>query len=149
MQSNATVEPGQNVADERLRVVLPDDLASTFFTAVGYQPDFAEDKREFARLQVRRTAQIEFANIPNRYQESAEEEEFTLVKDLSAAGIAVLYHDQIFTGDVFRVYFQRREITAVAVRCRKLGEACFEVGANVLKTLTLEPYETTQSEDSR
>ncbi|GAB5402924.1 MAG: hypothetical protein Aurels2KO_11550 [Aureliella sp.] len=132
---------------QALRVELPEELCETFFRESGYSPTTADEKRRRARLAVRREAKITFANLPNRYQEDPDEELCTLVKDLSRGGIAILYHEQIFPEDVFRVYFQSRAVTALAVRCRKLGPKCYEIGARVLDATRLTDH-TFEDNDS-
>lgn len=124
--------------DPRLQVQIPDDLLKNFFNETGYVSTTVEEQRARARLRVRLTAKISFANFPNRYQESEDAEMLTIVKDLSRTGIAILYHQQIFPEDVFRVFFLGRVVTCVAVRCRKLGPQCYETGARVFETVVID-----------
>lgn len=66
---------------EILQVELPEAIHNSYFQASGYSPTTADEKRRRARLAVRREAKITFANLPNRYQEDADQELSALVKE--------------------------------------------------------------------
>lgn len=132
MLANSIEDAAVKRSEFRHLVEIPEDVRDDFFRGRGYSSSTVDEKRRRARLAVRDEASVAFANTPNRYQESADQELYALVKDLSRGGIAILYHEQVFPEDMFRVYFQSRTVTAIAVRCRKLGPKCFEIGARVL-----------------
>lgn len=132
MLANSIEDTAVEDIEFRHLIEMPKDVYDDFFRGRGYSPSTVDEKRRRARLAVRDEARVAFANTPNRYQERADQELYALVKDLSRGGIAILYHEQVFPEDMFRVYFQSRTVTAIAVRCRKLGPKCFEVGARVL-----------------
>lgn len=117
-----------------LKVVLPEDLRR-FYAERGYLATKPHEDRRFARLNVRSDAYIRFALQPSILQfgpvAGDEQHGSVLVKDLSRTGIAILYHRQIFPGEHFHILFQGREIDAIAVRCRRIGELCYETGATV------------------
>ncbi|HBE68382.1 MAG TPA: hypothetical protein DDW52_09565 [Planctomycetaceae bacterium] len=121
-------------ASAKHRVVLPDEMRSTFFDVKGYLPTTAYEARRQARLSVRREAKIEFEDLPSGAIKDLDGEHYALVKDFSRGGISILYHQQLFPEDRFVVFFQSGAVTASAVRCRKLGPSCYEIGAQIVCT---------------
>ncbi len=124
-----------------LDVVLPDNLKAFFYES-GYLPTTAEEARTNARLRVRSIGDILMIQTPSILRfglmERGRRAGKVLIKDLSRTGIGVLYHQQIYPQELFQVRFQGRLINAVAVRCRRLGEKCYETGARIVSLETLE-----------
>lgn len=116
------------------RVVLPGEMQRSFFDVKGYLPTTANEARRQARLSVRREAKIEFQELPSGAVTDLDSEHYALVKDFSRGGISILYHQQLYPEDRFVVYFQTGAVTASAVRCRKLGPSCYEIGAQIVCT---------------
>ena len=46
-------------------------------------------------------------------------------------GIGILFHEQIFPEEKFDISFQGRIIHVIAVRCRRLCDACYEIGGRI------------------
>lgn len=117
-----------------LEVILPEDL-NAFFYESGYLPTTAEEARGNARLRVRSIGDLMLAYTPaglrggltGRDKRTGK----VLIKDLSRSGIGVLYHLQIFPQEHLQIRFQKRLINMVVVRCRRLGEKCYEVGGRI------------------
>ncbi len=124
-----------------LDVILPDNLKAFFYES-GYLPTTAEEARTNARLRVRSIGDILMMRTPSILRlglmERGRRAGKVLIKDLSRTGIAVLYHQQIYPAEQFQVRFQGRLINAVTVRCRRLGEKCYETGARIISLETLE-----------
>lgn len=124
-----------------LEVILPDNLKAFFYES-GYLPTTAEEARTNARLRVRSIGDILMKHTPSRLRGDLKERNKragkVLIKDLSRTGIGVLYHQQVFPEEQFQIRFQGRLINAVVVRCRRLGEKCYEIGGRIASLETLE-----------
>ncbi len=130
-----------NTTFEPLKVVLPAHLR-VFYAEHGYHPTIATEYRHNSRMRVRSVGQIRFDAPPPGMQLPALPEGAEcgtiLIKDISKTGIGILYHRQIFPGEAFEVYFLNRVLKAVASRCRREGELCYETGARVLSVRAVE-----------
>ncbi len=124
-----------------LEVILPDDLKAFFYES-GYLPTTAEEARCNARLRVRSVGDILLTHTPPVLRDGltkrAKRSGKVLIKDLSRSGIGVLYHQQIFPEEQFQIRFQGRLINTVAVRCRRLGMHCYEIGGRIVSLETIE-----------
>lgn len=126
--------PGDGVAAQSepecsLRVKLPADMRD-FFNEAGYVSTVLNEQRTSARLRVRCEAVIHSTYTPpfmNRVEKRAR----VLVKDLSKCGIGILHHQQMFPTERFCIELHERRLHVTVVRCRKLGDSCFEVGASI------------------
>ena len=132
----AGIGPKQAVAGdcEPLQVMLPEHMQS-FFNESGYQPTTASEFRGNARLNVRAEVCVKFTETPAMLKAIPGQDIDTgigLLKDLSKTGIGLLYHRQLFPCQKLEVDFQGRRLHAVVVRCRRLGEKCYEVGGRIL-----------------
>lgn len=109
------------------KVQLPAHMAN-FFAEAGYAPSYYQENRSNARLRVRQEATITtiFAPIFVKRTSNASQ---VLVKDLSRTGLSILSPYQMWPSETFSIELHGRRLTAKVVRCRKLGEACFESGA--------------------
>lgn len=114
-----------------LRVVLPAELNS-FFDESGYSAPAHYERRRHVRLKVRGKVAIEFIGFGTKPTRRSPRIGQALSKDLSPSSVCVLYHEQVFPEERFRIIIAGRRLTAIAVRCRKLGPLCFEVGAEIL-----------------
>lgn len=127
-------------SDPQLKVVLPSGM-EYFFSERGYAPSAADDLRSSQRLRVRSHADIAFIDMPRAVQAEIGLERTktgrVIVSDLSRTGIGILFHEQIFPLETFEVHFQGRVLSVTAVRCRRLGDLCFETGGTVTSVRTL------------
>lgn len=125
-------------------IKLPEELKA-FYQESGYLPTTAIENRTNARLRVRRDGQIEFTYRPPILKGKVGFRSRTvgdvLIKDLSKAGIGVLYHEQIFPEEKFNITFQGRLMRVCAVRCRRLCEDCYEVGGLIESVVSLDVVE--------
>lgn len=128
-----------------LEVILPEDLKSFFYES-GYLPSTAEEARCNARLRVRSVGDILLTHTPPVLRDGltkrTKRSSKTLIKDLSRSGIGILYHEQIFPEERFQIRFQGRLINSIAVRCRRLGVQCYEVGGRIVSLETIEDLAT-------
>ncbi len=121
---------------EPLCVELPPDLKA-FFEESGYLPTTAMEFRGNARLRVRSDATLSFLHGPANLIQGIDplpNQSTILIKDLSRSGIGFLYHRQLYPTQALKVVFQGRDIETLVVRCRRLGDRCFEIGGRVLST---------------
>jgi hypothetical protein len=123
-----------------LLVQLPKELES-FYEEHGYLPSTAFENRSNARLRVRSEGKLEFLCLPHAASRARQAAGRVLIKDLSRTGIGILYHEQIFPEEKFRITFQQRQIDVLSVRCRRLSSACYEIGGEVLSTHILTDVE--------
>jgi hypothetical protein len=132
--------PLEPIQIEGLEVILPGNLKAFFYES-GYLPTTAEEARTNARLRVRSIGDILMKHVPGRLRGELKERDKragkVLIKDLSRTGIGVLYHLQVFPEEQFQLRFQGRLINAVVVRCRRLGEKCYEIGGRIVSLETL------------
>jgi len=124
-----------------LEVILPEDLKA-FFYEMGYLPTTAEESRSNARLRVRSIGDILLQHSPPILRKGlvgrAKRSGKVLIKDLSRTGIGVLFHQQVFPEEQFQIRFQGRLINSIAVRCRRLGNMCYEIGGRIVSLETIE-----------
>lgn len=124
-----------------LDVILPDSLKA-FFYEWGYISTTAEEARSNARLRVRSVGDLLLTHTPPVLRDGLKTRSKrtgkTLIKDLSRSGIGVLYHEQIFPEEQFQIRFQGRLINLIAVRCRRLGVHCYEIGGRIITLETIE-----------
>ncbi len=126
-----------------LDVILPDNLKAFFYES-GYQPTTAEEARSNARLRVRSVGDLLLTHTPPVLRDGlgkrTKRTGKTLIKDLSRSGIGILYHQQIFPEEQFQIRFQGRLINSIAVRCRRLGVQCYEIGGRIVSLETIEDF---------
>ncbi len=120
----------------RCLVQLPPAM-SNFFAEGGYTASFFSESRSNARLRVRTRATLIFIKQPSFVRRSCVTAEI-LIKDLSRSGVGILTHLQMWPSEEFSVELYGRLIEARVVRCKKLGELCYEVGAKVSAVTSIE-----------
>ena len=124
-----------------LEVVLPEHLKA-FFYETGYQPTTADEARGNARLRVRSSGDILMVRTPPMLRcglkDRSKRAGKVLIKDLSRSGLAILYHQQLYPEEQFQIRFNGRLINAIAVRCRRLGDKCYETGGRIVSLETLQ-----------
>lgn len=114
------------------QVQLPAHMAN-FFAEAGYAPSHYHENRSNARLRIREEATITTIFAPVFVKRTSHSSQ-VLVKDLSRTGLSILSPYQMWPSETFSIELHNRKLTARVVRCRKLGDACFESGA-VLVTI--------------
>ncbi len=118
------------------KIVLPSSLAA-FFTEAGYCESTFFESRKNSRLRIRCKATMAIAESPPSIVRS-ERQSLVYVKDISTRGIGIVSHLQLFPQEKLLIYFQHREVRATVVRCRRLGELCWECGAQITSFKNLE-----------
>ncbi|MGN6547162.1 MAG: hypothetical protein ACTHK7_19070 [Aureliella sp.] len=126
--------PGDGVTQQdesecRLSVRLPPEMKN-FFDESGYIATVIGEQRSSARLRVRCEALIHSTYTPP-FLMRLEKRARVLVKDLSRSGIGILLHQQMYPTERFWIELNHRRLHVTVVRCRKLGDACFEIGASI------------------
>lgn len=124
---------------EPLRVRLPQEM-QTFFCESGYLPTTSQEFRGNARLRVRSKAVLSVTSVLPVLRESKLAKFVPgeiLIKDLSRSGIGFLYHRELYPTQRIKVHFQGRVIESTIVRCRRVGELCYEIGGRVSETKTV------------
>lgn len=113
-----------------LLVHLPAHMAG-FFEEAGYLETVYCELRGQARLRVRCESILESESVPP-FLGIQKRLAKVLIKDLSRSGVGLLSHEQLWPGETFRVQLHGRQLLVRVVRCRKLADACFEVGGVVV-----------------
>lgn len=116
--------------DLPLLVQLPEQM-SGFFKEAGYLETVFCELRGQARLRVRSLSLLESDFLPP-FLGIKQRRAKVLIKDLSRSGLGLLSHEQLWPGETFFIGLQGRRLHVRVVRCRKLAQACFEVGGVVL-----------------
>ena len=112
-----------------LKVVIPPSL-KTFFSESGYCDTTYFEGRRASRLKIRCEAAMCIESSPPSI-ERVERNSIVLIKDISRRGISILSHEQIWPEENLYIRFQARQVRAKVVRCRRLGDACWECGAEI------------------
>jgi hypothetical protein len=120
-----------------LQVILPAEL-EPFFEESGFAAPTHHERRQYARLKVRQRVKIEFLGVDDGPSERTDPSGWALTKDMSKNGVGILYHEQVFPEESFRIVLAGRRITALVVRCRRIGDSCYEVGAVISKVENLD-----------
>lgn len=117
-------------SDLPLLVRLPESLRD-FFAESGYLETVYGELRGQARLRVRCEALLKSDFVPP-FLKIKQRLAKVLIKDLSRSGIGLLSHEQMWPGETFWVGLHGRNLHVRVVRCRKLTDACYEIGGLVL-----------------
>ncbi len=112
-----------------LKIVMPPSLAN-FLMEAGYCDTTYFERRHVARLKIRFEAAMCIESSPPSVQR-IERNSVVLVKDISRRGISILSHEQIWPEEKLYIRFQARQVRANVVRCRRLGDLCWECGAEI------------------
>jgi len=118
------------------KTILPASLAA-FFAEPGYCESTFFESRKNSRLRIRCKAAISIEASPPSIPRS-ERQFIVYVKDISKRGIGIVSHIQIFPAEELLICFQHREVRATAVRCRRIGDFCWECGAQITSFKNLE-----------
>jgi len=113
-----------------LLVRLPEELKG-YREEQGFIPSNIFENRTTARLRVRCESRFGIISSPP-FVFRTESQFQVLMKDLSKYGIGIITHQQLYPLETFWVELLGKQIRASVVRCRKLGEKCFEVGGRIL-----------------
>jgi hypothetical protein len=109
------------------RLVVPEMLWEKLCRRAAEAP-VASDLRQFPRRFLTAKVETEFvAGYPACRRDP--HKHLTLVTDLSRRGLSFLHSEQVFPGERVRLALaDTRRMMVEAVRCRKLGPRCYEVG---------------------
>lgn len=117
-------------ADPPLRVLLPEGMEN-FFEESGLMPSGPFEDRSSIRTKIRREIVVLLESSPLGLANRAffrERRHLFLLKDLSRRGIGFLSPEQLFPLEKFIIALDDRVIQLTVVRCRRLGQQCYEVG---------------------
>ena len=117
------------------KVQLPDKLKETFEQR-GPTPTTSNDQRHFTRVRCRSlTHRAGMQSLPT-YGSLQRDESWQAVylADFSKEGVQFIHGEQVFPGEKVRLFLLTGNLLDVeAVRCRRLGENCYSVGAKIIK----------------
>lgn len=108
------------------QIVLPPEVSRSLSDR-GFAPSCPEEERRVARLRVGVEATMQFLSTLPTYPRT-DRVQSIIIKDISKSGIGILYHQQCYPGEEALIHFQGRTLRCVAVRCRRLGPNCYNVG---------------------
>ncbi len=118
------------------KIVLPPSLAA-FFAEPSYGESTFFESRKNSRLRIRCKAAMSIEKSPPCLVRS-ERQLIVYVKDISKRGIGIISHLQLFPQEKLLICFQHREVYAMTVWCRRIGELCWECGALITSFRNLE-----------
>ena len=117
------------------RVQLPEKLKESF-ELKGPTPTMPDENRRYPRLRCRSEGHRAGLQCVSTYDSLARTDAWAAayVADFSKGGIQVIHHEQLYPGERVRVLLVTGNLLDVeVVRCRRLGQACYTVGAKILK----------------
>ena len=118
-----------------LRCDLPLACLSPGAADVAPTTSTENDRRRFRRQRVFCAAALQHATTL-RALPRAEEWHKIVVRDVGRGGVGFLHSQQLYPLERLRMVFPDLQTHYIeVVRCRKLGDHCFEVGAQFVKSL--------------
>ncbi len=104
-----------------------------FFAVTGVAPSTPEEKRRHVRSHMRVVAALQYRrSLPSLVRQP---EWFKIVmRDISRSGISFLHSEQVFpTEQLMLVMPDCKPRCIEVVRCRRINQSCYEVGASYIK----------------
>jgi len=130
--------PALNEVTDRLpcRVALPEEWVD-FFDQSGPLPSGPTDVRKRPRYYYRETMAIRYRQtFPTLYRNSCWYTVYT--RDLSRSGLSFLHFEQLFPGERFVALLPGDKEAAIEVmRCQRVQDFCFIVGARFVANATM------------
>jgi len=115
----------------RCRIQLPDQFAD-LENRRGVLPAQALDMRRTTRLYCPGKLLIEsFASLPSVPRNHQYVVGYSI--DISASGIRFLHDTELYPGEQVTLWTSAQRLTGTVVRCRRLNELCYEVGASFVE----------------
>lgn len=118
------------------KIALPEQLAG-FFSEQGYTHPVWCENRAVGRIKVRTSIEMQFLHVPRLLQNivprNMTARTVGLLKDLSRTGIAILYHEQLYPNETLKIQLWGKTIEFKVIRCRRLGDSCYEIGGTILR----------------
>lgn len=117
------------------KVQLPEKLKETFEQR-GPTPTMPSDQRHFVRVRCRSLGHRAGMQSLPTYDSLQRDESWQAVylADFSKEGVQFIHGEQVFPGENVRLFLLTGNLLTVeAVRCRRLGEHCYSVGAKIIK----------------
>lgn len=112
-----------------LLVELPASLKN-FFEEQGFTQSAYFESRNQGRLRCRCEGTLHVESSPPCFQRLDGEMQ-VLVKDISKCSIAFLTHEQLWPEERIRIEFLGKRATSTLLRCRRLGDRCYECAAKL------------------
>lgn len=120
----------------RCHVQIPEKLRERFETQ-GIAPATPDDRRRTQRVRCRNENNLAGLQLQATFPTLPRTEAWNAVYlvDMSRTGMQVLHSEPLYPGERARVLLQNgSNLQLDVVRCRRLGEACFAVGARFADT---------------
>lgn len=113
------------------QIRLPPDW-DDFFGDKGVASSCHDDRRRHQRMNVRTPGLMWFAKtLPNFPREAEPVGIYT--RDLSRRGLGLVTPTQLYPEEILRIVLQTFWLEVRVVSCRRVAEACFIVGAELVK----------------
>jgi hypothetical protein len=98
------------------------------------------EERRFARRPLRMRAVLGILE-PAPFRDEAFRYAGVFTRNLSRNGIGFWIHRQLYPAEEVRLFLPSHTFEGVVARCRKLGDACYEVGATIRRSRRAESEE--------
>lgn len=119
------------IASLPCHVQIPAQLRDGFETS-GSAPVSPDCRRQFARLRCRSTSNRAGVQCQRTFPSLNRGDTWrgVYLADISRTGLQIIHSEQLYPGENVRVIAMTGAVLEVeVVRCRRLGEACFSIGA--------------------
>jgi hypothetical protein len=132
--------PGDDQLQKLINVVGPlkfslelPDPVDEYFGAAGVVPSVPEDQRRYVRTHLRVVAALQYRrSLPSLIRQS--EWHKIVMRDISRSGVSFLHAEQVYpTEQLMLVMPDCKPRSIEVMRCRRVGNACYEVGANFIQ----------------
>lgn len=102
---------------------------SDFFAEDGVVASIQNDQRRFVRHRFRTKGVLELnQSLPAIEREFSFHHIYT--RDLSRSGVSFVYADQLYPGEVCRLWLPAKKVNAYILQCRRYNENCYVAGAS-------------------
>ncbi len=132
--------PGDDQLQRLIKVVGPltfelkmPSSPEEYFSVSGAVPTMWQDQRRFVRKHLRVVAAIQYRRSLPAHPRSAQWHK-VVTRDLSRNGVSFLHSEQIFPLEQLLLVLPDCKPRCIeVVRCRRLGDQCFQVGASFIQ----------------
>ncbi len=106
-----------------------------YFAATGNIPSIPDDQRRYGRTNIRIAAALQYRrSIPSLMRKS--EWHKIVMRDISRSGVSFLHSEQVYPTEQLMLIMPDGKPRSIEVmRCRRLSNQCYEVGANFIQKL--------------
>ena len=126
LESNYSTQVSDLLSRLQCHVRIPSEW-DDYFSAEGLLRSIEDDRRRKARKQFRTEAVLQIEpQLPSVKREQLVHKVYT--RDISLEGISFLHCEQLYPGEVCRLWLADRRLAVEVVRCKRANSQCYVVG---------------------